>query len=74
MVQNQTLLENDISLSKRNTHDCAKEPPALAKENQADLDGATAQLVSEKKKYSGWTVIILGMAILATVASMLLQK
>jgi hypothetical protein len=44
------------------------------RENQSTLDAATAQLVSEKRRYPPWTVIILGVAILAMVASMLLQK
>jgi hypothetical protein len=46
----------------------------VRRENQSTLDAATAQLVSEKRRYPPWTVIILGVAILAMVASMLLQK
>ena len=46
----------------------------VRRKNQSTLDAATAQLVSEKRRYPPWTVIILGVVILAMVASMLLQK
>ena len=46
----------------------------VRRRNQSTLDAATAQLVSEKTRYSPWTIVILGIAILALAASILLQK
>ena len=46
----------------------------IRRQQQADLDTATSQLVGERKRYSVWTILILGAGILAFVASMMLQK
>jgi len=46
----------------------------VRRQEQADLDGATAALVGEKRKYSAWTILIFGAAVLAFLASMMLQK
>ena len=42
--------------------------------SQTTLDTTTAQLISERRRYSTWTVVILGLAILAMVAGIMLQK
>ena len=44
------------------------------RQEQADLDKTTSELVAEGRKYSVWTILILGAAILAFAASMLLQN
>ncbi len=46
----------------------------VRRQQQADLDKTTSELVAERRKYSVWTILILGAAILALAASMLLQK
>ena len=46
----------------------------VRRQQQADLDKATSELVAERRKYSVWTILILGAAIFALAASMLLQK
>jgi hypothetical protein len=44
------------------------------RQEQADLDSATSGLVAERRRHSVWTILILGAAIFAVAASMLLQK
>jgi hypothetical protein len=46
----------------------------VRRQQQADLDKTTSELVAEGRKYSVWTILILGAAILAFAASMLLQN
>jgi len=46
----------------------------VRRQQQADLDKTTSELVAERRKYSVWTILILGAAILAFAASMLLQN
>jgi hypothetical protein len=46
----------------------------VRRQQQADLDKATSDLVTERRKYSVWTILVLGAAIFAFAASMLLQK
>lgn len=46
----------------------------IRRQEQAELDGSTSGLIAEKRKYSAWTIVILGAAILALVASMMLQR
>ena len=46
----------------------------LRRQDQNVLDASTAQLASEKRRFSTWTVIMLAIAMLATTATMLLQK
>jgi hypothetical protein len=46
----------------------------IRRHSQTTLDTTTAQLVSERRRYSIWTVIILGLAIFAMVAGIMLQK
>jgi hypothetical protein len=46
----------------------------VRRQQQADLDKTASELVAEKRKYPVWTILILGAAILAMAASMLLQK
>jgi len=46
----------------------------VRRQQQADLDKTTSGLVAERRKYSFVTIFILGAAILAMAASILLQK
>jgi hypothetical protein len=46
----------------------------VRRQQQADLDKATSGLIAERRKYSVVTILILGAAILAMAASILLQK
>jgi hypothetical protein len=46
----------------------------IRRQEQAALDGTTAPLVSEKRKYSIWTLFIFGIAVFAFVASLVFQK
>jgi hypothetical protein len=46
----------------------------VRRQQQVDLDKTTSELVAEGRKYSVWTILILGAAILAFAASMLLQN
>jgi hypothetical protein len=46
----------------------------VRRENQSRLDASTAQLASEKRRYSPWTIVILAIAILAMAASIMFQK
>jgi hypothetical protein len=46
----------------------------VRRQDQADLDKATSELVTERRKYSVLTILILGAGFLAMVASMLFQK
>jgi hypothetical protein len=46
----------------------------VQRQDQADLDKATSELVAERRKYSVLTILILGTGFLAMVASMLFQK
>lgn len=46
----------------------------VRRQQQADLDKTTSELVAERRKYSVWTILILGATILALAGSMLLQK
>jgi hypothetical protein len=81
--------ENTPSLANKSLDELAKEIALMAegseqaklyhdeigrRQQQADLDKATSDLVAERRKYSVWTILILGAAIFAMAASMLLQK
>ena len=46
----------------------------VRRQQQADLDKTTSELVAERRKYSVWTIVVLGAAIFAVAASILLQK
>jgi hypothetical protein len=46
----------------------------MRRQQQADLDKTSSELGAERRKYSVLTILILGAAILAMAASMLLQK
>jgi hypothetical protein len=46
----------------------------VRRQQQADLDKATSGLIAERRRYSVVTILILGAAILAMAASILLQK
>jgi hypothetical protein len=46
----------------------------VRRQEQANLDKATSELVAERRKYSVLTVLILGAGVLAMVASMFFQK
>jgi hypothetical protein len=46
----------------------------IRRHSQTTLDTTTAQLISERRRYSTWTLVILGLAIFAMVAGIMLQK
>jgi hypothetical protein len=46
----------------------------VRRHSQTTLDSTTAQLISERRRYSIWTVVILGLAIFAMVAGIMLQS
>jgi len=46
----------------------------VRRHSQTTLDSTTAQLISERRRYSTWTLVILGLAIFAMVAGIMLQK
>ncbi len=46
----------------------------IRRHGQTTLDTTTAQLISERRRYSAWTLVILGLAIFAMVAGIMLQK
>jgi hypothetical protein len=46
----------------------------VRRHSQTTLDTTTVQLISERRRYSTWTVVILALAIFAMVAGIMLQK
>jgi hypothetical protein len=46
----------------------------IRRHSQTTLDTTTAQLISERRTYSTWILVILGLAIFAMVAGIMLQK
>ena len=46
----------------------------VRRHSQTTLDTTTVHLVSERRRYSTWTVVILALAIFAMVAGIMLQK
>ena len=46
----------------------------IRRHSQTTLDTTTAQLIAERRRYSTWTLVILGLAIFAMVAGIMLQK
>ena len=46
----------------------------IRRHSQTTLDTNTAQLISERRRYSTWTLVILGLAIFAMAAGIMLQK
>jgi hypothetical protein len=46
----------------------------VRRHSQTTLDTTTVQLISERRSYSTWTVVILALAIFAMVAGIMLQK
>ena len=46
----------------------------IRRASQTTLDTTTAQLISERRRYSTWTLVMLGLAIFAMVAGIMLPK
>ena len=46
----------------------------VRRHSQTTLDTTTVQLISERRRYSTWTVVILALAIFTMVAGIMLQK